>query len=52
MTKTQRNILTGVILAGVATVVLTSPKCKGLCKSVASQVESIGITDILTGLLA
>ena len=49
MTKGQKLFWTGAALAGVAIVVLSLPQCKGLCRTIAGQVESIGVSDILTG---
>jgi hypothetical protein len=43
-------IWTGAALVGLAIVVLSLPQCKGICRGIASQVESIGVADILGGL--
>jgi hypothetical protein len=50
MTKRQKTIVLGACFVVGAIVILSLAQCRGLCRSIAGQVESIGIADILTGL--
>lgn len=48
MTKNQKLFLIGLSAVAVAAIALDSPHCKGACRSIAGQLESIGVKDILT----
>jgi hypothetical protein len=50
MTKRQKNFWTGAVLLVLVVVVLSLPQCKGLCRSIAAQVESTAVADMLAGL--
>jgi hypothetical protein len=50
MTKREKNILIGCLLVAGAVAVLTDSHCKGLLRNIASQLESIGVGDVLAGL--
>jgi hypothetical protein len=50
MTKREKTFLMGAALLGLAVVALSLPQCKGLCRSIAGQVESTGVADMLAGL--
>jgi hypothetical protein len=42
----------GLGLIGAAVVMMSLPRCEGICRSLAAQLESAGIADIVSGLLS